>query len=72
MNCDQLGVHTHACSALVNGSCNNGFPVRRGCMVGHFKNPGERWWQLKPLPHCIDDDYVLERNTVGKTAQEGK
>ena len=38
-------------------------------MVGHFKNPGERWWQLKPLPHCLDDDYVLERNTVGKESK---
>lgn len=60
MNCEQLGVHTHACSALIGlNECKNGFPTTRGCMVGHFKHPGERWWQLMPLPHCLDEDYVL-------------
>jgi hypothetical protein len=63
MNCE-LGVHSHPCSALVDGACRNGFPVRRGCIQIHSVSPsGEDWWPTASvLPPCLDEDFPVTVN----------
>jgi hypothetical protein len=67
MSCE-AGMHLHACSALVGGECKNGFPITRGCHVGHCVGPeSERWWQLKPMPHCLNENYVRPFTSLAPT-----
>jgi len=58
-----IGVHVHPCSALINGACRNGFPVRRGCIQPHLTGPNgfETWPMETVLPPCLDEEFPFTR-----------
>lgn len=58
-----LGAHVHACSALINGACRNGFPFRRGCIQTHLVGPNglEKWPTADVLPPCLDEEFPFTR-----------
>jgi hypothetical protein len=60
MSCES-GVHVHACSALINGVCKNGFPFRRACIQTHVVSPSghEQWPMANLLPPCLDEDFPV-------------